>query len=606
MVDIHQFFLGNAFDAYDYFGAHVTENGVVFRTLAPNAASVSLIWEGAAWKEIPMTLVHPGGIYELTVPDAMPGQMYKYRITPNHSDGEIIDHCDPYGFGMELRPNNASIIRDLHTFRFHDQKWLAQRGDHFHKPVNIYEVHLGSWMTNPADENGWYTYEEIAPKLISYVKQHGYNYIEFMPLSEHPADCSWGYQNTGFFSATSRYGTAHQLMQLVDECHRAGIGVIMDYVPVHFAVDGYALNHYDGTTLYEYPEKEDTYSEWGSCNFIHSRGEVCSFLQSCANFWLTEFHFDGIRMDAVSRLIYWGGCEYRGTNPCSLGFLQRMNQGLHRLHPDAMLIAEDSTNYQGVTCPVEYGGLGFDYKWDMGWMNDTLDFFRQYPWERRNEYHKLTFSMMYYPNERYLLPLSHDENVHGKATVMQKMFGEYENKFPQARALYLYMYTHPGKKLLFMGSELGQLREWTEQQEQDWSILKYPIHDAFHHFMTQLNQLYLSEPALYYGDYESDGFRWVDCHQEEKCIYAMERKAGDSRLLILLHLTDEGTQQFTVTLPDCGSLVPVLHSDWEEFHGKTPKSVTPILGDQTRNGMQFTVELPSFCGVIYRIVEKNS
>lgn len=605
-MDIHQFFLGNSFDAHTYFGAHVTRDGVVFRTLAPNAKAVALIWEGGEWEPMPMTRIHDGGVYEITVPDALPGQMYKYRITPQNPDGETIDHCDPYGFGMELRPNNASIIRDLSSYTFHDSSWMKQRGGHRHKPVNIYEVHLGSWMTNPHDENGWYTYEEIAPKLVKYVRENGYNYIEFMPLSEHPADCSWGYQNTGFFSPTARYGTAHQLMQLVDTCHQAGIGVIIDFVPVHFAVDGYALNHYDGTTLYEYPEKEDTYSEWGSCNFIHARGEVCSFLQSNAFYWLDVFHFDGIRMDAVSRLIYWGGEEYRGTNPSSIQFLKRMNQGLHQRYPDAMLIAEDSTNYSGVTKPVEYGGLGFDYKWDMGWMNDTLNYFRQYPWERKNEYHKLTFSMMYFPNEYYLLPLSHDENVHGKATILQKMFGQYEQKFPQARALYLYMYAHPGKKLLFMGSELGQLREWTETQQQDFDILKFPIHDAFHHFMMELNRLYLTEPALYEGDYEADGFRWLDCHQEERCIYAIQRHAAHGEdLVILLHFSDEGTQHYTFTLPDCTALQPLLHTDWERFHGNTVEDTKPIVGEMTRNGCQFQIDLPPFSGILLKKIPQQ-
>ena len=590
-MDIHQFFLGNSFDAHTYFGAHITRDGVVFRTLAPNAKAVALIWEGGEWEPMPMTRIHDGGVYEITVPDALPGQMYKYRITPQNPDGETIDHCDPYGFGMELRPSNASIIRDLSSYTFHDSSWMKQRSDHRHKPVNIYEVHLGSWMTNPHDENGWYTYEEIAPKLVKYVRENG----------EHPADCSWGYQNTGFFSPTARYGTAHQLMQLVDTCHQAGIGVIIDFVPVHFAVDGYALNHYDGTTLYEYPEKEDTYSEWGSCNFIHARGEVCSFLQSNAFYWLDVFHFDGIRMDAVSRLIYWGGEEYRGTNPSSIQFLKRMNQGLHQRYPDAMLIAEDSTNYSGVTKPVEYGGLGFDYKWDMGWMNDTLNYFRQYPWERKNEYHKLTFSMMYFPNEYYLLPLSHDENVHGKATILQKMFGQYEQKFPQARALYLYMYAHPGKKLLFMGSELGQLREWTETQQQDFDILKFPIHDAFHHFMMELNRLYLTEPALYEGDYEADGFRWLDCHQEERCIYAIQRHAAHGEdLVILLHFSDEGTQHYTFTLPDCTALQPLLHTDWERFHGNTVEDTKPIVGEMTRNGCQFQIDLPPFSGILLK------
>lgn len=605
-MDIHQFFLGNSFDAHTYFGAHVTRDGVVFRTLAPNAKAVALIWEGGEWEPMPMTHIHDGGVYEITVPDALPGQMYKYRITPQNPDGETIDHCDPYGFGMELRPSNASIIRDLSSYTFHDSSWMKQRGGHRHKPVNIYEVHLGSWMTNPHDENGWYTYEEIAPKLVKYVRENGYNYIEFMPLSEHPADCSWGYQNTGFFSPTARYGTAHQLMQLVDTCHQAGIGVIIDFVPVHFAVDGYALNHYDGTTLYEYPEKEDTYSEWGSCNFIHARGEVCSFLQSNAFYWLDVFHFDGIRMDAVSRLIYWGGEEYRGTNPSSIQFLKRMNQGLHQRYPDAMLIAEDSTNYSGVTKPVEYGGLGFDYKWDMGWMNDTLNYFRQYPWERKNEYHKLTFSMMYFPNEYYLLPLSHDENVHGKATILQKMFGQYEQKFPQARALYLYMYAHPGKKLLFMGSELGQLREWTETQQQDFDILKFPIHDAFHHFMMELNRLYLTEPALYEGDYEADGFRWLDCHQEQRCIYAIQRHAAHGEdLVILLHFSDEGTQHYTFTLPDCTALQPLLHTDWERFHGNTVEDTKPIVGEMTRNGCQFQIDLPPFSGILLKKIPQQ-
>ena len=593
-------------ELYRTYGAHPAGGGWSFRVYAPNARSVRVAGDFSDWQGLAMNR-WPEGIWETTVPQAQVGQSYKYVV--EGADGRTRWKADPYGVYSQLRPANASRLWEMAPYPWRDAAWREKRRREplWEGPLNIYEVHLGSWRTNPNNPNGWYTYEEIAPKLVDYVKKAGYNYIEFMPLSEHPADCSWGYQNTGFFSPTSRYGTAHQLMQLVDTCHQAGIGVILDFVPVHFAVDGYALNHYDGTTLYEYPEKEDNYSEWGSCNFIHARGEVCSFLQSCANYWLSVFHFDGLRMDAVSRLIYWGGDASRGINPASITFLKRMNQGLHQLHPDSMLIAEDSTNYEGVTCPVEYGGLGFDYKWDMGWMNDTLDYFRQYPWVRRDSdtYHKLTFSMMYFPNEYYLLPLSHDENVHGKATIMQKMFGEYEQKFPQARLLYLYMYAHPGKKLLFMGSELGQLREWTEEQQQDWDILKYPIHDAFYHYMLELNRLYLTEPALYQDDYERDGFCWVDCHQEAKGIYAMERRAGDSRILILLHMSDEATQTFTFTLPDCGSLKPLLHTDWKRFHGSTEESKQAIVGDVTRTGMQFTLELPPFSGIMLRIQPKK-
>ncbi|MBQ8688449.1 MAG: 1,4-alpha-glucan branching protein GlgB [Ruminococcus sp.] len=601
-MDLYQFYLGAALDAYTYFGAQVQpEGGVFFRTLAPNAERVCLICEASDWQEIPMTMETGGGIYSCFVSDAKPGQMYKYRIYVKNSGVPYIDHCDPYGFGMELRPKNASIIRDLSTYTFHDAEWMAQRGSHHEKPVNIYEVHLGSWMKNPEDENGFYRYEEIAPKLVEYVKAHGYNYIEFMPLSEHPADCSWGYQNTGFFSPTSRYGDAEGLMQLVDLCHQNGIGVIMDYVPVHFAVDGYGLTNYDGTPLYEYPDKETSHSEWGSCNFNHSRGEVCSFLASCANYWLTEYHFDGIRVDAVSRLIYWYGDPNAGVNPNSLNFLKSMNSHLRRLHPDVMLIAEDSTNYDGVTRPVEFGGLGFDYKWDMGWMNDTLDYFRAHPWSRKDIYHMLTFSMMYYYNERYLLPLSHDETVHGKATIVQKMFGDYEQKFPQARALYMYMYLHPGKKLNFMGNEFGQLREWTEEQEQDWDVLKYPMHDSFHQYMKQLCNLYLTEPALSAGDYRADGFRWIDCHQEEKCIYAFERRAGDARIIALFHFDDARTEQFSFTLEQGQSLTPLLHSEWDEFSGTLPKNTDDIPGTECENGHCYEVNLPPFCGAIYRV-----
>lgn len=600
-MDIHQFFLGNAFDAHTYFGAHVTEQGVVFRTLAPNAAAVDLIWEGGDWEPIPMQRIHDGGVYELTVPEAVAGQMYKYRITPQNPDGDIIDHCDPYGFGMELRPNNASIIRDLSSYTFHDKKWLAQRGSHRKKPVNIYEVHLGSWRTNPNDPNGWYTYEEIAPKLVDYVKKAGYNYIEFMPLSEHPADCSWGYQNTGFFSPTSRYGTAHQLMQLVDTCHQAGIGVILDFVPVHFAVDGYALNHYDGTTLYEYPEKEDNYSEWGSCNFIHARGEVCSFLQSCANYWLSVFHFDGLRMDAVSRLIYWGGDASRGINPASITFLKRMNQGLHQLHPDSMLIAEDSTNYEGVTCPVEYGGLGFDYKWDMGWMNDTLNYFRTPPDERVNHYHKLTFSMMYYYSEKYILPLSHDENVHGKATVIQKMYGDYDDKFPQARALYMYMYAHPGKKLNFMGSELAQFREWDEKREQDWDILKYPMHDGFMHFMKKLCNMYLEIPSLSRWDDAPEGFRWLDCDSALKRCYTMLRSCdGGAPVAAVFNLSDRVQDGYVLNIGQGKRLKLLLDSTEDRYGGCAPHYPGSMTADQNGN---VKLSVPRYSAAYYEVAD---
>ncbi len=493
-MDFYGFYTGKIFDAYRFLGAHIEEKGVTFRTFAPAATRISLIGEFSDWQEWTMNRTHDGNFWECYAKNAEPGQMYKYRIYKR--DGSFTDHCDPFGFGMELRPNTASIIRDLSSYTFHDEKWMKQRTDCKEKPLNIYELHFGSFRKPSEKADDWYTYTELADILIPYLKECGYNYIEVMPLSEHPCDESWGYQNTGFFSPTARYGTAQGLMEFIDLCHQNEIGVLMDFVPVHFAVDGYALADYDGTPLYEYPNSDVGVSEWGSCNFMHSRGEVRSFLQSAANYWLTEYHADGIRMDAISRIIYWQGDPARGVNNNAVAFIREMNRGLKAMHPSAMLFAEDSTSYPGITRSPGEGGLGFDYKWDMGWMNDTLDYFRTAPEYRSRDYHKLTFSMMYYYNDAYLLPFSHDETVHGKATILQKMYGEYDDKFPQARALYLYMYAHPGKKLNFMGNELGQLREWDEKREQDWEILKYPLHDAFHRFMKDLNQIYLDRKSV--------------------------------------------------------------------------------------------------------------
>ncbi|MDE5946674.1 MAG: 1,4-alpha-glucan branching protein GlgB [Oscillospiraceae bacterium] len=565
-MNLNDFYTGRSFTDYNYLGAKISASGTVFRTYAPNAVKVSVIGEFNDWQDTPMTKIENGQFYECYISNAVEGMMYKYRIY--HTETDFVDHCDPYGYGMELRPHNASIIRDLSKFKFDDKKWLENRTDCHGMPLNIYEVHLGSWKNNPENPNGWYTYSEIADLLIPYVKENGYNYIEFMPLSEHPCDESWGYQNTGFFSPTSRYGTALELMELVNKCHKNNIGVIMDFVPVHFAVDGYGLANYDGTPIYEYPNNDITHSEWGSLNFIHSRGEVRSFLQSAANFWLDVFHFDGLRMDAISRIIYWQGDSDRGVNDIAVQFLREMNRGLKELHPTAILCAEDSTNYLMITKPYSEGGLAFDYKWDMGWMNDTLDYFRQYPWIRPQEYHKLTFSMMYFYNEHFILPLSHDEVVHGKATIAQKMNGDYDNKFPQARAMYMYMYAHPGKKLNFMGNEFAQLREWDEKREQDWDILKYPTHDSFHKFIKDLNKLYLKEKALWKWDDDPRGFEWIDCHQEEKCIYVMKRKCPEQKIVAVFNFNGMEQKSFEINSGKNIKYKFLIASDMQKYGGK--------------------------------------
>jgi len=577
-MDMYGFYTGKIFDAYEYLGCHVTEKGSVFRVFAPGALKISVIGDFNHWTETEMRKIYDGNFWECEVSGAVEGMRYKYRIY--RQNGQFIDHCDPYGYGMELRPQNASVIRNLFTYQFHDDKWLRSRTDCKDKPLNIYELHMGSWKTNKEDENGWYRYHALADKLVPYVKEQGYNYIELLPVSEHPCDNSWGYQNTGFYSPTSRYGTMDELKEFIDKCHQNGIGVLLDFVPVHFAVDDYALANFDGTPLYEYPHTDVGDSEWGSKNFNHSRGEVRSFLQSSANYWIKEYHFDGLRIDAVSNLIYWQGDQGRGENLNAIEFIRNMNKGLKERFPSIILAAEDSTAYPKVTDPVEKGGLGFDYKWDMGWMNDTLGFMKQSPRNRTKEYHRLTFSMMYYYSAKYIMPLSHDEVVHGKATILQKMNGEYEVKFPQARALYMYMYAHPGKKLNFMGNEFAQIREWDEKREQDWEILTYPVHDAFHRFMRKLNQIYLGYPAFSKLDYEESGFQWLDCHQEEKCIYAFMRTDGKQKIVALFNFSDKKCQ-YKLKAEKTGRLKLLLASDDEQYGGDIPYEEKRIYAART-------------------------
>lgn len=596
-MDIYGFYTGKIFDAYDFLGCHLDGNRGYFRTYAPNASRVTVIGEFTGWKDYEMNRIHDGKFWELITDGVEDGMMYKYRIYGR--DGSVTEHCDPYGFGMELRPDSASIARDMNRYVFHDTKWMRDRSDCRRGPLNIYEIHAGSWKTNPENENGWYKYNELADILIPYLKENGYNYVEMMPIAEHPCDNSWGYQSTGFYSPTSRYGTADELREFIDKCHQNGIGVLLDFVPVHFAVDGYGLSMYDGTAIYEYPNCDVGYSEWGSRNFNHSRGEVQSYLQSCANYWLKEYHFDGLRMDAISNIIYWQGDSRRGINRNALQFLQYMNRGLKGMYPSIILAAEDSSPYPGITKCADWGGLGFDYKWDLGWMNDTLIYFKDGMDDRIKDYHKLTFSMMYYYSENFILPFSHDEVVHGKATIMQKMNGQYDEKFPQARALYMYMYTHPGKKLNFMGNEIGQLREWDETREQDWDILKYPVHDAFHRYMMELNKLYLEHSALWEKDFDNDGFMWIDCHEEGRCIYAYERRSSTERLVIVCKFTNTPEENYYCHVEGATGLKLLLASDADCFDGPVhydeDESVKVV--DNTAE-----IKLGEFCTKIYKVI----
>lgn len=599
-MKLQDFYDGQEFAAHEYLGAHVTDQGVVFRTYAPAAEGVTVIGEFNNWENTELRRVENGQFWEAYVPEAQPGQMYKFRI---YHHGAFTEHADPYAFRSELRPASASVIYDRHRFAFSDEAWMKERGTMKDRPLSIYELHLGSWhMKAEPNSTGekrtedvspyWYSYAETAERLIPYLKENHYTCVEIMPLNEYPADESWGYQGTGFFSATARYGDPDGLKYLINALHKEGIGAILDIVTVHFAVNSYGLWEYDGTHLYEYPNPDVSHSEWGSCNFNHSRGDIMSFLHSASAFWLAEYHFDGLRFDAVGNLIYWQGNKSRGVNNSTVQFLRKMTAGLKARFPEAMLIAEDSSAFPGVTKPVSEGGLGFDYKWDMGWMNDTLDYFRTDPEKRPDAYHRLTFSMQYFYNEHYILPLSHDEVVHGKATILQKMAGGYEMKFPEARTLYLYMYTHPGKKLNFMGNEIGQFREWDEKREQDWGLLMYPAHQMFHRFMKDMNRLYGEHPALWEKDYAADGFEWYDADNAAQSIFAYTRRGKDETVFTVLNLS--GTRQvYPVYLTPDTKLTVVMDTD-SPVYGGLGISRYP---DKTDHMGKAEFELQAFSGV---------
>ena len=593
-LDAYLFGQGTHYEIYNKMGAHVGvkdgKEGVYFAVWAPAAREVYVIGEFNNWNAYgyDMKKISDGGIYDLFIPGAKAGDMYKFLIISQ--SGEALYKADPYANQAQLRPETASIVADLSGYEWKDSEWVEKKKteNHLKAPLSIYECHLGSWKKkDDGTEDGFYTYRELAPELAKYVSDMGYTHIELMGIAEHPFDGSWGYQNTGFFAPTSRYGTPAQLKLLIDKLHHAGIGAIMDFVPVHFAVDSYGLAKYDGTHLYEYPHSAVGESEWGSYNFIHSRREVRCFLQSAADYWLTEFHFDGLRMDAVSRLIYWQGDPARGVNGDTLEFLKNMNRGLKARHPSALLIAEDSTAYPGVTRPVDDGGLGFDYKWDLGWMHDTLEFCQTQPDLRPRDHGKLLWSMHYFSNEHYLLPLSHDEVVHGKAAIVQKMWGADEcDKYAQARVMYLYMFTHPGKKLNFMGNELGQLYEWSEAGTLDWALAERPFHRFFH----SLCKTYVENSALH-ADYAPDNFRWAENHADAPCVFGMERRANGETLLALCNFADS-EQKFTASLP---KFTILLDSNAAEFGG-TGETLAV-----SRKDSLCTVALPRYSAVLLKL-----
>ena len=560
------FFEGRELEAYNLFGAHPKKTYTEFTLWAPHAKSISVIGDFNKWdvEADPMTKDETG-IWSAKVKGAKPGQSYKYHV--EQSTGDVVDKIDPFAFFSELRPQTASVIADLTFKGWTDKKWMDSRTKGFDDPLSIYELHLGSWKRpEEMGPNEFPKYLDIVDDLIAHCKKFHFTHVEVMPLCEHPFDGSWGYQDTAYFSTTSRYGTNVELMQFVNKLHEAGIGIIMDFVPVHFVKDNFALARFDGTPLYEYSNPDDANSEWGTANFDLWKEEVRSFLMSAANYWLDIYHMDGLRWDAISNAIFWKGNKDRGVNEGACDFMKRTNFMINEKYKGkVMLIAEDSTDFPNVTKSTLDGGLGFDYKWDLGWMNDTLKYLKRDPIYRQYHHNDITFSMAYFYSERFILPFSHDEVVHGKATIVDKMWGSYEDKFAQCRALYTYMFTHPGKKLNFMGNEIGMLREWDEQKSTDWFLLQYPMHDALAQYFADLSGLYADNDAYYYG-YNPLNFKWIDADDAGRNMYVFMRIAKDKTFVTVLNFsTNPYKAQFGV--PHKGVYTEVMNTQWAKYNG---------------------------------------
>ena len=594
-----KFHQGHCLDAHKYYGAHFdyeSTPGVRFTTYAPNARNVQLIGSFNNWEK-PLNLERlSDGSWTVFVPDVAEWTLYKYKI--EQADGNWVEKSDPYAFASELRPKSANLVVNLGNFPWRDQMWINRREKYFDKPMNIYELHLGSWMKRDAHE--WMNYEEIAQQLIPYVKEMGFTHIELMPLTEYPFDGSWGYQAHGYFSLTSRYGTPKQFMTFVDECHLNDIGVILDFVPVHFVKDNFGLRYFDGTPLFEYPNPHDANSQWDTLNFDLWKEEVRSFLLSSASFWLETYHVDGLRIDAVSNIIFWHGNKNNGTNDGATAFIRRLNYYLNVRYPGVIMMAEDSSDYPKVTHPTTEMGLGFDYKWDLGWMNDTLKYYSLDPVYRQFHHHQLTFSMAYFYSENFILPLSHDEVVHGKGTIINKLWGDYKQKFAQARNLYAYMFSHPGKKLNFMGNELAHFREFDENIEQDWFLLGYHTHHSFNRFFRDLSHIYKHHSCLSHHDYKHHGFKWIDADNASQSIYSYYREDEESVVIVILNMTPVSYESYRIGVPYKGSYTEIINTEKDIYDGCNMCNFEPLVSEKHeahRFDNSILVRIAPFAGV---------
>jgi 1,4-alpha-glucan branching enzyme len=610
--DLHLFSEGTHYRAWEKFGSHhVTVDGITgvhFAVWAPNAQRVSVVGDFNSWdgRTHPMRRLVPSGIWEIFIPDLPDGACYKYEVRT--AAGHLLEKADPYGQRFEVPPNSASVIWTGGRYEWGDHEWLHDRpslGGWHERPMSVYEVHLGSWRRVPEQGNRYLTYRELADTLVPYVREMGYTHIELMPVMEHPFSGSWGYQVIGFFAPTSRFGSPDDFRYFVDQCHRHGVGVILDWVPGHFPKDQHGLAQFDGTSLYEHADpRRGEHRDWGTLIFNYGRNEVRTFLLSNALFWLEEFHIDGLRVDAVASMLYldysrrhgeWIPNQYGGReNLEAVSFLQQLNAETHGRVPGTITVAEESTSWPAVSRPTYLGGLGFTYKWNMGWMHDMLKYVQEDPVHRRWHHGQITFSMLYAFTENFMLPFSHDEVVHGKRAMLDKMPGDLWQKHATLRALYGYMFGHPGKKLLFMGSEFGQWREWNVESSLDWHLLDDPLHQGLRQWVQDLNHTYQREASLHEVDFEPDGFSWIDCNDNENSVISFIRRGRNPQdfTVMLANFTPVPRPGYRFGVPEGGWYRELLNSDGALYGGSNMGSGGGLMAeDQPSHGFDHSLTI---------------
>lgn len=626
--DLYLFGQGRHERIYEKLGAQPRivdgVSGTNFAVWGPNAKSISVVGDFNGWdaRRHPMRKHIPSGVWELFVPALATGEKYKYRVRT--WDTRSVDKADPYGFAAELPPHTASIVSDLTHFQWSDEQWLQRRReqDVLSRPISVYEVHLGSWRRGNGRTHGWLNYRELARELVAYCTEMGYTHLELLPVSEHPFTGSWGYQTTGYFAVTSRYGTPEDFMYFVDYCHRHDIGVILDWVPAHFPRDEHGLRRFDGTALFEHADpRQGEHPDWGTMIFNYGRNEVRNFLVSNALFWFDKYHIDGLRVDAVASMLYldysreegqWIPNEHGGReNLAAIAMLREFNETAHGNYPGVLTIAEESTAWGGVSHPTYTGGLGFSIKWNMGWMNDTLSYMRHDPIHRRFHHDELTFSLIYAFTENFALPLSHDEVVHGKSSLLGQMPGDLWQKFANLRLLYSYMWTHPGKKLLFMGSEFGQWNEWNYESELQWDLLQWDSHRGIQKLLADLNAMYRREPALYQQEFDGNGFEWIDCHSRDDSVLVHMRKARDTSdfLIVACNFTPIVRSDYRIGVPSQGWYQEIFNSDSEYYDGTNQGNFPGVMSDPIEHHgrpCSISVTLPPLGVAVFKPQERAS